>query len=133
MAKKMNKVLKQVLILVCLIAVLILPYFVFAQGDTMEDVLREVGDEGGYETSVDQYSASAIAGTVVKAFLGLLGIFFIILILYAGYNWMTAQGEEEKINKAKDTIKTAIIGLVIVVGAWSIYVFIIGKLIISNY
>jgi len=119
----MKKIIKQILILICLIAVLILPYFVFAQ-ETMMGELKKVGGEGGYDIGANQYTVSQIAGTVVKAFLGLLGVIFIILMLFAGYNWMTAGGDEEKITKAKNTIKTAIIGLIIVVGAWAIWYFV---------
>ena len=46
-------------------------------------------------------------------------------MLYAGYHWMTARGEEEKVEKAKDTIQRAIVGIIInyvkkddVAGTW---------------
>jgi len=58
----------------------------------------------------------------------LLGIIFIILMIYAGYNWMTAQGEEEKVTKAKTTIQRAIIGLIIVVSAYAITAFVFKSL-----
>ena len=41
-------------------------------------------------------------------------------IIYAGYNWMTAQGEEEKVSKAKDTIQRAVIGLIVTIAAYAI-------------
>jgi len=61
---------------------------------------------------------------VIKAFLSLLGVIFIILILIAGYKWMTAAGNEEKVKEAKDTIRRAIIGLLIVVSAYAITHFV---------
>ena len=119
----MSKLFKQILILACLIAVLILPYFVFAQNSVL-DKLEQVAETKGPYADVKDTTISEIAGTAVSAFLGLLGVIFIILILLAGYNWMTASGEEEKINKAKKTIQRAIIGLIIVVGAYAIWSFI---------
>lgn len=81
--------------------------------------------QAGYATTV---SVGGIVATVIQAFLGLLGIIFVILILTAGYNWMTAAGEEEKINKAKDTIRRAIIGLIIIIAAYSITYFVFSNL-----
>lgn len=46
--------------------------------------------------------------------LTLLGIFFLLLIIYAGFLWMTASGNEQKIDKAKDILKRSIIGLAII-------------------
>ncbi len=118
----MNKLLKQIIILMILTAVLILPYFVFA-GNPALDKLIEVGsDEGPYATA-DETTVSEIAGTAVKAFLSLLGVIFIILMIYAGHLWMTASGREEQLTKAKETLWRAIIGLIIVIGAYAIWEF----------
>lgn len=73
-------------------------------------------------------SLSGIVAIVIKAFLGLLGIIFLVLIIYAGFEWMTAQGDEEKVTKAKDTLTRAIIGLVIIIAAYSITYFVFNAL-----
>jgi hypothetical protein len=69
-------------------------------------------------------SIGSIVAVVIKAFLGLLGVIFIFLIVLAGYNWMTAAGDEQKVEKAKDEIKRAIIGLIIVTSAYAISYFV---------
>ena len=119
----MNKIFKQVLILFCLLAILILPYFVFA-ADSLLGKLKDVGTEGGY-AEADTYSFSKILGKVVSAGLSLLGVIFIILVLLAGYNWMTAQGDEQKVEKARETLWRAVIGLIITLSAYAIWEFII--------
>lgn len=81
----------------------------------------------GYEDAYDTTAAEIIA-TVIRAFIGLLGIIFVILIVYSGYNWMTAAGDAAKITKAKDTITRAIIGLIIVLAAYSITYFVFSNL-----
>lgn len=73
-------------------------------------------------------SIGSIMALVIKSFLGLLGIIFLILIIYAGYNWMTAAGEEEKVKKAKETIQRALIGLIIVISAYAITYFVFKNL-----
>jgi amino acid transporter len=118
------------LFLIPLLLILFNPInFCFAQGvspelldkmDAMDEAFRS---EAGFEDSTQATLGGTIA-TLIKAFLGLLGMIFIILMLLAGYNWMTAGGEEEKVNKAKETIKRAIIGLIIIAAAYSITYFV---------
>lgn len=67
-------------------------------------------------------------GLMISAFLSLLGVIFLILIIYAGMLWMTAEGEETKIEKAKKTLTQATIGLIIVLAAYAISFFIINAL-----
>ncbi len=86
--------------------------------------LEEVGAVKGPYSFANTDSLSEIIGTAIKGFLSLLGVIFLGLMLYAGFHWMTARGEEEKVEKAKSTITRAIVGLVIVVGAYAIWAFI---------
>jgi hypothetical protein len=65
-----------------------------------------------------------IIAMVIKTFLGLLGAIFIILIIMAGFKYMTAGGNEEKVKQAVSQIKNAIIGLLIVLASYSLTVFI---------
>ena len=51
---------------------------------------------------------------IINMALGLLGLFFVILIMYGGFTWMTAQGDDKKVQKAKDIIKNSIYGIAIV-------------------
>lgn len=91
-------------------------------GQAVLDNLNQVSNKG-YVVSGGP-TAIEFVGIIINAFFGLLGIVFIVLILLAGYNWMTAQGDESKVEKAQDTLRYAIIGLVIIVGAFAIWQFI---------
>jgi hypothetical protein len=55
----------------------------------------------------------------------LLGVLFIVLIIYGGIIWLTAAGNEESVKKAVSTIKHAFIGLVIVLLAYIVSIFVI--------
>jgi len=85
----------------------------------------------GYNTAT-RLTLSSIIARVIKVILSMLGIIFIILLIYAGLGWMTSGGNEEKVGKAKKTITAAIIGLVIVLSAYAITVFVIDNLIGST-
>lgn len=63
---------------------------------------------------------------VINWVLGLLGIIAVIMILVGGFQWMTAAGNEEKVEKAKKVISAAIVGLIIILLAWAIVNFVIG-------
>lgn len=69
-----------------------------------------------------------VVAAVIQTFLGLLGIIFIVLIVMAGYKWMNAAGNDEKVQEAKDTIRRAIIGLIITVSAYAITYFVFTNL-----
>jgi len=68
-------------------------------------------------------------GSIVGVVLSFVGVIFLILMIYAGLVWMTAQGNQEQVNKAKDLMINAIIGLIIVLAAYAITAFIGARLI----
>lgn len=126
----MNKRLKQVIILIGLIAILILPYFVFAADTAPLDALKGVAEGGGYssESAGDTFFASTI-GTIITAALSLVGVIFLVLTIYGGFLWMTASGKEEQVTKAKNILTMALIGLIIVLSAYAITRFVYSYLI----
>lgn len=88
---------------------------------SMEWQEEELAEEAGFESDADLGST---ASTIIEAFLGFLGIIFLVLIIYAGFVWMTAAGDSDKVQKAKDTIFRSVIGLVIIVLSYSITYFV---------
>ena len=87
----------------------------------------QTGNTGGYDTG-NSNTLFTVIQTFISAFLGLIGVMLLIYMLYAGYNWMTAQGDEEKVTKAKDTLNRAIIGAIIIIAAYAISIFVMSKL-----
>jgi hypothetical protein len=59
-------------------------------------------------------------GKVIKLALSFLGVILVIIMIYAGFLWMTAGGNEDQVKKAKEWMKNGIIGLVIVLAAYAI-------------
>jgi hypothetical protein len=93
-----------------------------------ESFLDNVADKGGYQVNSTANTVNYIIGDVILAALSLIGVVFLILMVYAGYMWMTARGDEQKVTKAKDTITASIIGIIIVVAAYAISYYVISKL-----
>jgi hypothetical protein len=70
-----------------------------------------------------------IIGRLIYIFLSLLGVIFLVLLLYSGYQYMTAGGDPEKIKSAITRIRNAVIGLIIIAFSFAIVNFILGWLI----
>ncbi len=71
-------------------------------------------------------------GKLINVFLSVLGIIFVVLVVYAGYLWMTDAGEASKAKKAKGILGTAIIGIVLTLAAYAISNFVITNLISAS-
>ncbi len=93
--------------------------------ENAEHFLNEANKGAG----VEQTDVITLSSRIVKVGLTAVSLVFFILIFYAGYRWLMARGEEEKIKKARDTIIASIIGLVIVVGSYAITNFVVNRLI----
>ena len=62
-------------------------------------------------------------GKFIGAGLAFLGVIFLILIIYGGFSWMTARGNEQEVTKAQGLIQQAVIGLIIVLMAYAVTAF----------
>jgi len=118
---------------IILMAALFLNYSFFlspASASTKDNIDEQLQMAGGeaWGTIPEKESLATIIQYAISAFLGLLGIIFIVLIIYAGFNWMTAGGDEEKVTKAKETLTRAVIGLIIIIAAYSITYFVFNAL-----
>jgi hypothetical protein len=71
----------------------------------------------GFETPTDIRYTIALA---IRVVLSLLGMIFLAMILYAGFTIMTAAGEQSKVDTGKNTLKYAVIGMVIVFSSYGI-------------
>lgn len=90
-------------------------------GNTLWD-LQQGKDELASPFSEDARDRDprGIAAGVIRVFLGFLGIIFISLIIYGGFKYMTAGGDDDEVRKAKSLIKRAIFGVVIIICAYAI-------------
>ena len=58
--------------------------------------------------------------SVIRIAMGFLGTLFLVLTIYAGFLWMTAGGAEENIEKAKKLLFRSVLGLIIILSAYTI-------------
>ena len=85
-------------------------------------------------TGLDKNPGLAVfIGNVVEFILGFLGLLFLVIIVYAGVIWTTAQGDTKKVDKAKDMLKNGVIGLAIVFAAYAVQAFVVAALAGAGY
>jgi len=96
-----------------ILTLLIVPQLVFA-GAT-DDIITNLGV---FQSIVGlpsgQADPVAIAANVINALLSVLGLIFVILVIYSGFKWMLSRGKEDDVKKARETLKNAIIGVAII-------------------
>lgn len=87
------------------------------------------GGEGGADQDV-----RTIVVKVINVALSLLGVIFLVLLVLAGFKYMLSEGNEAKTKEAISHIKSAVIGLVIVLASWAIvrYVTVMTDNIMQN-
>ncbi len=109
--------------------ILSIPMIAMAQGGFVDpDILHSQTDVVGQAGGFTDVSIGKIVATVIQAVLGLLGLIFLVLIIMAGFKWMTAGGDEKKVEEATASLKSAVIGLVIVLSAYTITYFVLKTL-----
>lgn len=126
----MNSVIKFIVIIIFIVT----PVYSSMGQVVTDDTYQKIFDQAeafryktGYEFQ-DEEGIATVVAKVIQAFLGLLGIIFVVLIVIAGNKWMNARGNEEKVEEAQETIRRAIIGLIITVSAYAITYFVFSNL-----
>jgi hypothetical protein len=133
--EKLERKVNKIIVVICLVVSVVVLWqtaVIAAPLDSSGSAVTEMYNQQNAFLKTSGIDSSAnvpdIIKTIIQVFLSLLSMIFIILILYAGFNWMTAGGEEKKVEDAKATIQRAIIGLVIVIAAFAITYFVFNAL-----
>lgn len=114
-----------------LLSVLLLsiPFAVMAQGGLVDPgILHSGTDKVGQTGGFTDIPIGKIVATIIQAVLGFLGLIFLVLTIMAGFKWMTSGGDEKKVEEATASLKSAVIGLIIVLSAYTLTYFILKAL-----
>lgn len=108
------------------------PSVAFAQGfvQRIQGGIGTAGQQAGFAAGGPPLPV--IIGNVIGALLGIVGIALLIIMIYAGFLWMTAGGNTTQVEKARKWIFNAIIGMIIVAAAFAISNFVLTSLITAT-
>lgn len=120
-------------LIILLLFLFLLPVLSFATeaGDHIEPkkALVDYEEELIKETPVlPKGDLIKIIFTIIQYLLSFLGVIAVLVILYSGFLWMTAAGNEEKVSKAKKMLTQAVTALIIILLAYAITMFVITKI-----
>lgn len=79
-------------------------------------------------TGLGNEDPRTMAAAVINILLGFLGIIAVVIILFGGFRWMTAAGNEDQVSTAKKMIGAGVIGLIIILMAFGIAQFVLNAL-----
>lgn len=112
---------------------LALPFAAGATSDTYSGLsgaqsgLTDVGST--LDSSATGATLPEMIGNIINVLLGVLGIVFVVLVVYSGFLYLTDAGSDEGIKKAKKILRTSVMGLVLIVAAYAIADYVISALV----
>lgn len=98
----------------------------FGSGGFVRTANNTIQSRAGLGSS--QKQLPEIVGNIINIVLGFLGVLLLLYLLYAGFLWMTAGGEDKKTKEAQQYIQNAVIGLIIILASFAISNFVITNL-----
>lgn len=90
--------------------------------------LEETAETAGIPEGLREATPESLIGTIINVAFSLIGVIFLLLMVYGGFLWMTARGNQQQVTQAKDLIVAAVIGIVIVMLAYAITSFVLDAL-----
>lgn len=117
-----------------LLLVLLLALFSFLPSNALAldlgtQYTQNAAAQAGFDKDTTATTLSENIGNIIKVALSLVGTIFLALTVYAGFLWMTAQGDESKVEKAQNIIRAAVIGLIIALSAYGITKFVVNQVV----
>jgi hypothetical protein len=84
------------------------------------------GSAAGYSYDMMNVSGESLLIQIINLVLTFVGVGFLILMIYGGISWMTAAGNDTKVEKARKIIMAGVIGIIVVFSAYVISQFVIS-------
>lgn len=97
------------------------PYIASAVITADDTGLLETAGVANYDITDSGGNIAVFIGSyIIQPVLGVVGLIFLVLTIYAGVLWMTSSGNADMVKKAKEILTNSIIGLVIIAAAYAI-------------
>ncbi|HNU96171.1 MAG TPA: hypothetical protein PKH95_02080 [Candidatus Magasanikbacteria bacterium] len=88
-----------------------------------------LGVSYGAKIGLGTQDVRTTVASIIRVAMGLLGIVAVVIILIGGFYWMTAGGDEGRVETGKKWIFSGIIGLAIILSAYALANFVISSLV----
>ncbi len=128
---------KKLINLLLILTVLILsPFIVYSEDNGVnvpannnDNGVNLPGDNTGSPTSLNNplgdRTPEILIGDLINTIFGIVGSLALLMFIYGGLTWMTSAGNKEMVDKGRNIIKWAAIGLVIIFSSYALVRFLI--------
>ena len=119
--------IKKITILLFLFVIILIPFFSFADppanvGPTVQNITTTL------ENPLSATSLFCFLKDMLDVFLTIGVIIAVIFMVYAGFLYVTARGNDAQLGKAKTAFLGAVIGTAIIMGVWVLAKAIVGTI-----
>lgn len=115
---------KKIVFFTTLLGIGILSFAYYADAASLPKIF-----ELPFNTDLRRGNIVAFIGDLIRTALFLVGAILLVIIVYAGFVYATAMGDDKRVTKAKNTLTYAVIGIVIISGAFIIADFLIQNIV----
>ncbi len=124
----MNKVL-----VFLILTIILFGAFTSVQAENVFETANQNLQQGGEAVYGEGTESNllVVIGRIVNGVLVVSGVVLTVIILMGGYKYLTAGGKKDEVEKAKDWIKNGIIGLIIILLAYSISSYVMNQILIN--
>ena len=113
-----------------------IPMFLFSMfpalaqvSNTVKGGLDATATASGFKSGTgNPPGIEVLAGRIINTIIGLTGLIFIVITVYAGVLYLTAFGDADKVKKAKGMLIQGAIGIILIIGAYAISTFVLTQL-----
>ncbi len=94
----------------------------------MNDIFGTVNAPPGNELVKDNpvQGVANLIGFMIQIVFFIGGIAALFYLLWGAFEWITSEGQKEKLQKAQQKMVSAVVGLLLIVVAFTIFAFVMG-------
>lgn len=116
--------MKKLFIITFIVFIAITPFIAVQAAGFIPPCATDPGKEGDCGVCDFIYTASEISRWIF----GIMGILALGFFIYAGFLWITSAGTMSKVEQGKKLMVQTIVGVIVIVLAWTIVNFVIANL-----
>lgn len=100
---------------------------------TFAEILRRVACKAGFITAdntqpVTETDVVTIIGSFISMALAFVGVIFVLIMIYGGWLWGSARGNEEQVKEAERLIRNAVLGAIVTFATFALSRFVINAI-----
>lgn len=93
-----------------------------------KQIFGEIKPPPGSEFAAGANPVGTLISTGIQLFMVVAGLVTLVYLLWGGLDWITSQGDKEKLIKARQKIQNAFIGMIVIIAALVVFNVLTGTI-----